>query len=316
MAIFKPEVYHGFKKQNNFFEGWYFKLATKDKKRTIALIPGVSIGESITSSHSFIQFIDGSNKTEYVQYLFDDFKADRNKFKVSIDGNVFDGDHLNIHVDKSSLSIKGEVFFENKHPWPVSIISPGAMGWYSYVPFMECYHGVVSMDHDLKGQLELNSEVIDFERGKGYIEKDWGKSFPSAWIWLQSNHFELDKSSLMVSVATIPWLGRSFTGFIVGLFSSGKLYRFATYNGTKLRELKIMDDRVLMIFDKRGYTLKVEAFRTDGGELKSPVMGNMEGRINETLSAKVNVSLTYKSEMIFCGTGTNAGLEVVGELKL
>ncbi|MFO7881474.1 MAG: hypothetical protein R6U52_02915 [Kosmotogaceae bacterium] len=102
----------------------------------------------------------------------------------------------------------------------------------------------------------------------------------------------------------------------VGLLNAGKLYRFATYNGSKLRELQILDDRVLLVFDRRNYTLKVEAFRTDGGELKSPVMGNMEGRINETLSARVNVSLTYKSEMLFCGTGTNAGLEVVGNLVL
>ncbi|MGC9384268.1 MAG: tocopherol cyclase family protein [Kosmotogaceae bacterium] len=316
MAIFKPEVYHGFKKQSNFFEGWYYKLATKDKRRTIALIPGVSIGDSMNSSHSFIQFIDSNNKTEYVRFSIDDFKADKDKFKVTIDGNLFDGDHVNIHIDNPSLSLKGEVNFENKHPWPVSVFSPGAMGWYSYIPFMECYHGVISMDHDLEGQIELNSELIDFDGGKGYIEKDWGKSFPSAWIWLQSNHFELDKSSIMVSVATIPWMGRNFTGFIVGLLNAGKLYRFATYNGSKLRELQILDDRVLLVFDRRNYTLKVEAFRTDGGELKSPVMGNMEGRINETLSARVNVSLTYKSEMLFCGTGTNAGLEVVGNLVL
>ncbi|TYB95190.1 MAG: hypothetical protein FXF54_04800 [Kosmotoga sp.] len=315
MSIFKPEIYHGFKKQSNFFEGWYYKLATKDRRRTIALIPGVSIGDSMDSSHSFIQFIDSNNKTEYVKFSFEYFRADKDEFKVSIDGNLFDGNHVNMHIDSPSLNLSGEVNFKNKHPWPVSIFSPGAMGWYSYVPFMECYHGVISMDHDLKGQMEIYSEVIDFDGGKGYIEKDWGKSFPSAWIWLQSNHFEIDRSSIMVSVATIPWMGRSFTGFIVGVLSAGKLYRFATYNGSKLRELQILDDRVLLVFDRKGYTLKVEAFRTDGGELKSPVMGNMEGRINETLSARVNVSLTYKSEMIFCGTGTNAGLEVVGDLK-
>ena len=31
--------------------------------------------------------------------------------------------------------------------WPVKVTSPGAMGPYAFVPFMECYHGVVSMDH-------------------------------------------------------------------------------------------------------------------------------------------------------------------------
>ena len=63
------------------------------------------------------------------------------------------------------------------------------MGWYSFVPFMECNHGIVSVNHDLYGEISVNGNVIDFNNGKGYIEKDWGVSFPEAWIWIQSNNF-------------------------------------------------------------------------------------------------------------------------------
>ena len=27
----------------------------------------------------------------------------------------------------------------------------GIMGWYRFVPFMQCYHGVVSLNHKLNG---------------------------------------------------------------------------------------------------------------------------------------------------------------------
>ena len=47
------------------------------------------------------------------------------------------------------------------------------MGWYYKLPFMECYHGVVSLNHDLKGSLNLNNIHYHFDDGKGYIEKDW-----------------------------------------------------------------------------------------------------------------------------------------------
>ncbi|MEZ4893124.1 MAG: tocopherol cyclase family protein [Saprospiraceae bacterium] len=37
--------------------------------------------------------------------------------------------------------------------------------------------------------LTINGEELDFTGGKGYMEKDWGRSFPSAYFWMQTNHF-------------------------------------------------------------------------------------------------------------------------------
>jgi hypothetical protein len=36
------------------------------------------------------------------------------------------------------------------------------MGWYAWVPRMECYHGVLSFSHPLQGTLTLNGKVMDF----------------------------------------------------------------------------------------------------------------------------------------------------------
>ncbi|MPN29068.1 hypothetical protein SDC9_176516 [bioreactor metagenome] len=84
------------------------------------------------------------------------------------------------------------------------LLNAGIMGWYRFVPFMECYHGVVSLTHNLNGKIYINNEVHNFKDGKGYIEKDWGSSMPSAWIWMQSNHFNENNSSFMLSIANIP----------------------------------------------------------------------------------------------------------------
>ena len=48
------------------------------------------------------------------------------------------------------------------------------MGWYRFVPFMECFHGVVSLNHELEGDFLIENQVFSFDGGKGYIEKDWG----------------------------------------------------------------------------------------------------------------------------------------------
>ena len=66
--------------------------------------------------------------------------------------------------------ISGELQFRDNVPWPNHWYSPGIMGPYSFVPFMECYHGIVSMDHSIHGQLDIEGERINFDQGRGYIE--------------------------------------------------------------------------------------------------------------------------------------------------
>ena len=132
------------------------------------------------------------------------------------------------------------------------------MGWYAWVPGMECYHGVLSFDHALQGALTLNGKRMDFSGGRGYIEKDWGQSFPSAWVWFQSNHFKDARACITASVAIIPWQRRSFRGFIVGLWLEGKLHRFATYSGAQIESLEIFDDHVDWVLKNRRMRLLLE----------------------------------------------------------
>ena len=162
------------------------------------------------------------------------------------------------------------------------------MGWYAYVPFMECYHGVVSFDHSIKGTLEVDGTRVDYTGGRGYIEKDWGQSFPKAWIWMQSNHFATAGTCVTASVAVIPWLGSAFNGFIAGLWHRGRLYRFATYTGAKLERQEVTDRQVVLHYvDHRrdGYRLEIEATRASGGLLHSPERTAMLQRVMESLTA-------------------------------
>ena len=37
-SIINPNLYHGKNKKTNFFESWYFKIVSKDKKNNFAII--------------------------------------------------------------------------------------------------------------------------------------------------------------------------------------------------------------------------------------------------------------------------------------
>jgi hypothetical protein len=139
---------------------------------------------------------------------------------------------------------------------------------------------------------------------------------PEAWIWMQSNHFEKTGTSFMLSVAKIPWLKNSFTGFLCVMLLEGKIHRFATYTGAKLINLSV-DDKVVQveITDKK-YHLLISAKHAARGLLAAPLNGAMDRRIAESIDAEITVRVTELSgQEIFVGTGKTAGLELVGEMR-
>ncbi len=282
-TLWRPGTYHGSGKKGNFFEGWFFNIVDRTKENIFAFIPGISLGED---PHAFIQILDGlAHQSSYILFHVKDFISSTKKMEIRIGENIFSAEAIELNIKAENRQIKGKLDFGELKPWPVKIASPGVMGWYAFVPLMECFHGVISFDHTINGVLSINENNIQFDGGRGYIEKDWGKSFPNAYVWIQSNHFEQPGVSLMASVAKIPWLRKSFRGFIIGLFIDNKLYRFTTYNGARLNYLRLSDSQVQLQVSDKNYILNVEALRTEGGLLHAPYKNHMLTRISETLSS-------------------------------
>jgi tocopherol cyclase len=193
--LYRPEIFQGRNKKINYFEGWYFKLVDKKADNIYAVIPGISISKEKSGSHAFIQILDGrSAASNNFRFDFSDFSYSTEKFEIRIGNNFFSLNNIDININNGSKIIKANLSFHDLAFWPKILISPGAMGWYSFIPFMECYHAVLSMDHIIEGSANFGGKDIDFSQGRGYIEKDWGVSFPQGWIWLQSNHFEKGRS--------------------------------------------------------------------------------------------------------------------------
>jgi hypothetical protein len=312
--IWRPGIFQGGNRKDNYFEGWYFKLVGSRLKNIFAVIPGVSIKGS-SGSHAFIQLLDGKQAvSSYFNFSINDFSYSKDRFDVSIGKNRFSPEKMLLDINQEGKTVKADIGFKNRKEWPGSFFSPGAMGWYSFVPFMECYHGVVSMDHDLEGSLEMDGRSIDLNGGKGYIEKDWGISFPRGWIWLQANNFDKNNPcSIMLSIARIPWRGRSFTGFICGLLCVGDFQVLATYNGARIENMEYSSnhDGVKVSIILKDLRLEVEANKKQGAQLASPVLGAMDGRINESIDSLINVTLLKKDKVIFDDTGRCGGFEIV-----
>lgn len=318
LKIWKPSVFQGQNKTNHYFEGWYYKLVDAAAKHVVALIPGVALNKKANDSHSFIQVLDNvSHSTHYHRYPLEHFYASKKILDIHIGSNHFTNTFMDLKIATEEGAVSGTVRMNELNPWPVKLFRPGFMGWYAFVPLMQCYHGAVSFDHLLSGSLNIDGRAIDFTGGRGYIEKDWGNSFPRSWIWMQSNHFSSSGTSFMASVATIPWMGKYFTGFGAGLLYKGDFFPFAKWNGTRLLNLDVKPDTVAFSLIHSNRKIDVSAFGKDAGLLRSPVFGEMAGQVAESLRGEIHLNLSILKngswEQIFSGAGTNGGLEIMGD---
>ncbi len=317
--IWEPSAYQGGRVTRRYFEGWYYKQVDAGEGRIVAIIPGVSYAADGISRHAFVQVVPSGGEAHYFSFPAEEFCPDPSEpFGISIAGSTFSRAGISLDLADDTCAVSGDLRFGSWSPWPVTPLSPGIMGWYRFVPGMETYHGVLSMDHSVSGSIVLNGERFDFGGGRGYAEKDWGRSFPSSWIWAQSNHFGAPGTSLTLSVARVPWMTGAFVGNIAGLLLGGELHRFATYTGARLECIQTDSNEAHLVLGDRREQIEIHAHGCDTLVLKAPVLGSMEGRDAESLGGALDVTLRavrgQRAHTVFQGTGVHAGIEIMNDL--
>lgn len=293
--------YHGGGKKGSFFEGWYVRLS--GDAGTIAFIPGISINHEGKKT-AFIQVV-GEQGSYYIPYPVSAFACARHQPAVRVGKNLFTekGARLSIHTE--GLDCEGTVRYGALAPLRYDIMGP-----FHGVPFMQCNHGVISMRHALSGSITLNGRRMDFTGGTGYIEKDWGTSFPQSYLWVQCNRFialGARPCAVMASVADIPFLGTSFLGCICAVQYGKKEYRLATYTGAHV----LRWDAGGLVLKQGGAMLVVDVQKVSPQVLKAPKQGNMCRTIREHVSCAARFRFFVHNSLLFDYKGIAAGFEYV-----
>ena len=180
--IKNPDVFQGENKlksnyKSNYFEGWYFKNVGKDIN--ISFIPSISINNGKQSC--FIQVIT-QNYSYVIPYDIRFFSFSYSPFYIQIGNNYFSKDLIHIDISSKDINISGDLIYTDSTYLKKKLLYPNIMGPFSYIPFMECNHAILDMKHTIYGSLLINDTIYDFNNGSGYIEKDWGISFPSSYV--------------------------------------------------------------------------------------------------------------------------------------
>ena len=179
------------------------------------------------------------------------------------------------------------------------------MGPLRYLP-MPCKHKIVSLHHNLTGFINIKGKEINFNNGIGYIEGDFGTSFPSNYAWLQCNDFSR-KACIFVSVADISVARLQLRGSIGIIYFGGKEYRLATYLGARI----IMCSRNKLILKQGKLVLEIQVDSITSRKLIAPREGKMTRKIEESISCQAHFRFSMAGKVLFDETSRNASYEFV-----
>ena len=356
---FQPDKFQGGSKKKQYFEGWYYKFVSPLNNNesddgdvmSMAVVPGIFHGATQNSneSHAFIFVTINGERQHYYRFDTKEFTyasaKGSDEYYIQVADNKFTHSGVSLSLfpkenDDATLVLEGKLDFLNPSPWPVSVTKLGAMGPVGWIPGLECTHAILSFDHVLRGSLTLSFDAGDsseeeeaslpstvvFDNGRGYTEKDFGRSFPSLWLWIQTNSFrKTPGTSLFVSIARLPLFGLELPGFTAAVWHNSTLIPFATWTGAKFDDLRISEDEVYIAMRSsrlqrsNGYRLEITVDRRNVPEvlLYAPVnFTKMEPFVLEALQAKVHMRLSDgNGDVLVEDTGEYAGLEVHGDVR-
>jgi hypothetical protein len=116
----------------------------------------------------------------------------------------------------------------------------------------------------------------------------------------------------MLSVANIPFLGKTFTGFLGFVFVEGRLIQFGTYTGAKIVKLQNDGKQSEVVVKDKKYTIRFLAELGPTAHLAAPRQGKMDRKIQESIKGSIYLEVIdhRKGFTIIQETGSHAGIEL------
>ena len=120
----------------------------------------------------------------------------------------------------------------------------------------------------------------------------------------------------MISIARIPWLGFSFTGFLGFYYVNNEVVRFGTYSKAKIKLDKHEKNKLIISIILKDKVLEINTLKNSSGFLNAPVNGNMTRRILEGIDAELKLKILDENKnILFEDSAKTTGLELVGDIK-
>lgn len=309
-------------RDSRIFHTWYFKVVDPTERHIWALMPGVCLDRRRSSSFCFVRMLDGvTGRCVTHEYPMEQFWSSRRGFDIVCGHSRFTSTQAQLHMEGPDLRLTGELQFAHAPEWPTRpwLHRPG--GPVPTVPLLEASHRVLSPDAHITGSLTLDGDEVVFSGGHGYIESDVPTQMAGGSVWMQCNHFDDPGVSLVASVSDVPVAGQLLKRIVIALVSRGTVYRWTTWNGSRLTHF--MDDDRHAEFTVTNGVRILEVWAGGGAlapRMLSPRPGVQTSVLVHELDATVQIRLISGSRgsgaVLADARGRHASLEVAGDMVL
>ncbi|MBE9042612.1 tocopherol cyclase family protein [Oscillatoriales cyanobacterium LEGE 11467] len=338
--------YHWDGISERFFEGWYYRVTLPEDRQTFAFMYSIEdpIGDR-PYSLSGAQILGPDD--EYLYRRFPDVgqfwaapdrlglghwgTTDLTSSPTFLEASLFDR-HVgegyqgtatwhqgNLQDPETGDRCRWQYAIQPVYGWGDSDgIQQSTAGWLSFLPIFEPGWQIL-MAHGLAtGWIEWGDRRYEFTDAPAYGEKNWGRSFPEKWFWLNCNYFEGEPDlALTAGGGKREVIGWTESVALVGIHYRGQFYEFVPWNSRVewtiepwgCWQMSATNDRFLV--ELTGTTDR------PGTPLRAPTHQGFVFACRDTMHGQLNLQLKEKRssgewQTILSASSTVCGLEVGG----
>jgi tocopherol cyclase len=284
---YKPNSIRGTFERNKFFEGWFQKVYSKAHKASFILIYGYATHNS-DDAFGFLQILIPNQTPEIVYFPKNEVSCDIEQHIFRMGKNLLTTEL--IRIETNGLSIK--LNLKNTDPFRTF---KNSMGYTYFIPNLPCYHSVLNSAQSVSGEIKHQGKCYTLDHEMGYLEKNWGTTFPESYFWVHAIDPNNPAISLLFSRAKIVWLGKTYIKHVGYLrFDGQQIELRALKNVTVSNSNMSPENRIVQI---RSASAQLDLALEFGREVlfKGPKDGALSRMIAHQTDARIKVSLTYEN---------------------
>jgi tocopherol cyclase len=330
--------YHWNGLDRGFFEGWYFRITLPEIRESFAFMYSIEnpLGGNADSGGA-VQIL-GIDE----QYIWCPF-LDTSKFWAAKDclalghweeSNLASSPQLLSAVEfeqemkigyQVTNTLHQGVLPEQDCRWSYQIVpiygwgqpqqlQQATAGWLSFLPIFEPGWQIL-MAHGLAtGWIEWQGKRYEFKNVPAYSEKNWGRSFPQKWFWVNCNSFDESVGLALTAGGgrrKVLWTTEEVA--MIGIHYRDRFYEFVPWNSQIDWQIKPWGEWRMQAINR---DFQVELIGTTdcfGTMVRTPTEEGLVLCCRDTLKGQLSIDLrTRQGDRIITATSNVAGLEVGG----
>jgi tocopherol cyclase len=288
LSIKKPSNLQGNFDRIKYFEGWFHKIYSAKYNASFILIYGYATGNS-TNKFGFIQ-VHIPNQQPLVMYFNkNEIICDSNQHSVQMGEHIFTTNKIDINTKEIGIQLH---LNDNQ---PINTFK-NSMGYNYVIPNLPCYHAILNKSHNVSGEIRAGDTSFVMNQEKGYLEKNWGTSFPDNYIWLHAVDPTNSDVNLLFSQAEIKWMGQTFLRHLGYLNFENECIDFRQLKNAVVSNSSISPVKQLIRISSKLIELDISIILGQQIIFKGPEDGALRRDIVHFTDAFIEIKLKRNSE--------------------